>query len=245
MEFKGKTAVVVGASGVVGSGIVRTYLDAGAQVVGVSRSEANLAKLKRTMTIGAGDAFRGVVGDFSNEAAAAAAKSAIDAVLEGAPYDHVVTAQGFVAMAKAATETPLAELRRALDNGFYNNFLVAKALLPDQKSRAGTSFTLVSGGLAHVPPPNPAVWLGTIKNAALNAMAFALAAETASDKVRVNTVCIHFGVAAKGGNQNQFGLSTEGDTLRLAPAFLGLARGKQKGQVVCLASWADALALAS
>jgi NAD(P)-dependent dehydrogenase (short-subunit alcohol dehydrogenase family) len=91
-----------------------------------------------------------------------------------------------------------------------------------------------------MPPPNISLWLGTVKNAALNALTLALAAETANDKVRLNTVCIHFGVAPPGGDKNQFGMSTEGDTLRLAPAFLGIARGTQKGQLLCVSSFADA-----
>ena len=62
--------------------------------------------------------------------------------------------------------------------------------------------------------------------------------------VRVNTLCIHFGIAPIGGKQNQFGLPAERDTLGLAPAFLAIARGKQKGQVLCLNSWADVDALA-
>jgi NAD(P)-dependent dehydrogenase (short-subunit alcohol dehydrogenase family) len=90
-----------------------------------------------------------------------------------------------------------------------------------------------------------AVWLGSVKNAALNGLSNALAAETAKSKVRVNTVCIHFGVAPIGGDKNQFGMVAEGDTLRLAPAFLGIARGTQKGQVLCLGSWADAEKLAA
>jgi hypothetical protein len=35
-------------------------------------------------------------------------------------------------------------------------------------------------------------------------------------------------------------MSTEGDTLRLAPAFLGIARGTQKGQLLCMNSFAEA-----
>lgn len=244
MTQVGKTVVVVGASGVVGSGIVRRYLDTGARVVGVSRSEGNLAKLRKTMSIGSGEAFFGVVADFSDEAGAALAKTAIGEALEGAPIDHVVSVQGFVAFAQVPTETPVAALRQALDNGLYNNYLAAKALLPDLKARVGATFTLVSGGLAHAPPPMPSLWLGTVKNAALNALTFALAAETANDPVRVNTVCIHFGVAPPGGTKNQFGVEAEGDTLRLAPAFLGVARGTHKGQVLCLSSWADAARLA-
>jgi len=243
MSLERKAVVVVGATGVVGLGIVRKYLDAGATVIGVSRQEGNLAKLKGTLKIGAKDAFRGVVGEFKDETSAAAAKSAIMASA-GGPIDHVVTVQGFGPYAKAPTEAPISGLRETLDDGFFNNLLAAKALLPGMKGREGSSFTLVSGGLAHIPPPVISLWFSTIKNAAINALNHALAAETANDKVRVNTICIHFPVAPIGGGKNQFGMDAEGDTLRLAPAFLGVARGAQKGQLLCLNSWADADSLA-
>jgi NAD(P)-dependent dehydrogenase (short-subunit alcohol dehydrogenase family) len=240
MSFENRVVVVVGASGVVGSGIVRKYLDAGATVVGVSRSSSKLDQLKQQMKIQSSERFVPVVGDFKDETSTDAAKKAVAAALGGKPIDHVVSVQGFVAFAKAPTSTPVQELRGALDDGLINNLLAAQAFLPDLKGREGTTFTLVSGGLAHFPPPNVSLWLGTVKNAAINALTYALAAETANDKVRLNTVCIHFGVAPQGGDKNQFGMTTEGDTLRLAPAFLGLARGTQKGQLLCLGSWADA-----
>ena len=240
MSFEHRTVVVIGATGVVGGGVVRKYLDAGATVVGVSRSAANLEKLRQQMGISGRDAFQSVVADFKDEPSADQAKEAILSVIPGGAIDHVVSVQGFVEFAKPPTHSSLDALKSALSDGLYNNYLAAKALLPELKSRDGASFTLVSGGLAHFPPPNPALWLGTVKNAAINALTYALAAETSNNKVRVNTICIHFGVAPVGGSQNQFGMPSEGDTLRLAPAFLGLARGTQKGQVLCLSSWADA-----
>lgn len=242
MTFAGKNVVVLGATGVVGSGVVRKFLDAGATVVGVSRSADKLARLREQMQIGADAAFREVVGDLRDEASAAEVARQAGAAL-GGPIDHVVSAQGFVNFAAPPTQSPLDALKSALDDGLFNNFLAAKAFLPGLKGRAGSSFTLVSGGLAHIPPPMPAVWLGTVKNAAINALTLALAAETAQDAVRVNTICIHFGVAPLGGSKNQFGMATEGDTLRLAPAFLAVAAGADKGRVICLGSFADAARL--
>lgn len=236
---------MLGATGVVGSGVVRKFLDAGFTVVGVSRSADRLDDLRRRLQIGAGEAFLAVVGDFTDEASATAAARAVDAALGGRAVDHVVSIQGFVAVLGAPTDTPLAAVKESLDDGFFNNYLAAKVFLPGLKPRAGSSFTLVSGGLAHVPPPNPKLWLATIKNAAVNALTLALAAETATDEVRVNTICIHFSVAPIGGDKNQFGMPSEANTLRLAPAFLALARGTQKGQVLCLSSFAEAERLGS
>jgi NAD(P)-dependent dehydrogenase (short-subunit alcohol dehydrogenase family) len=240
MSFENRVAVVIGATGVVGSGIVRKYLDAGATVVGVSRAASKIEQLKLQMKIQGSERFIPVVGDFKDEASAGAAKKAIASALGGKPIDHIVSVQGFIAFGKAPTETPAQQLKDALDDGLFNNLRAAQAFLPDLKGREGSTFTLVSGGLAHSPPPNVALWLATIKNASLNALTYALATETASDKVRVNTICIHFGVAPVGGDKNQFGIPAESDTLRLGPAFLGLARGTQKGQLICLTSWADA-----
>lgn len=237
-------AVVLGAAGVVGSGVVRKFLDGGATVVAVSRSAERLEDLRRTLAVRDDEPFLAVVGDFSDEAAAAAAKQAVDAALAGRAIDHVVSVQGFSPFAQAPTATAVATVKAALDDGFYNNFLAAKVFLPDLKPRQGSSFTLVSGGLAHFPPPNPKLWLLTIKNAAVNALSHALTAETASDAVRVNTVCIHFSVAGIGGDKNQLGIPSESNTLRLAPAFVAIARGTQKGKVICLGSFAEAEALA-
>jgi len=60
-----------------------------------------------------------------------------------------------------------------------------------------------------------------------------LAAETKDDKVRVNTICIHTGVAPIGGDKNQMGFPST-DTRTLAPVFLAVAKGKEKGKVVCV-----------
>ena len=101
---------------------------------------------------------------------------------------------------------------------------------------------MVSGGLAHGLPPFPNaenMWLATAKNAAVNAFTHGLATETANDAVRVNTLCIHVGVAPAGGKKNQLGMDADHDTLHLAPVFLSIAEGKSRGQVICFTSWDD------
>lgn len=240
MSFSNQVVVVIGATGVVGSGVVRKYLDAGATVVGVSRSEENLTKLKTLLNIGDNEPFHGVVGDFKDEASAQAAYDAVSAAVGGKAIDHVVTVQGFVTMTQSVLGTPLTVLKSAFDDGLYNNFLAAKVFLPQLKDRDGASFTLVSGGLAHIPPPMAAVWLGGVKGAAINALTNALITETAQDKVRVNTVCIHFGVAPIGSDKNQFGMPTQGNGLRLAPIFLHLAGGTTKSKILCINSFDEA-----
>jgi NAD(P)-dependent dehydrogenase (short-subunit alcohol dehydrogenase family) len=238
-QFKGQVVVVLGATGVVGSGAVRSYLDAGATVVGVSRSAANLDKLRSQMAIGAGEPFHGVVGDFNTEAAGKAAFDAVAAALGGKAIDHVVSSLGFVVIDGAATATPLAKLTEALDGGLINTFVAARTFVPGLKARSGATYTIVSGGFAHgVFAPN--LWLGTLKNAAVSNLVQALASETAGDALKVLGACIHFGVAPVGSDKNQMGMPADHDSRSIGDAFLGLAQRGPKGQVVCLDKWTDA-----
>jgi NAD(P)-dependent dehydrogenase (short-subunit alcohol dehydrogenase family) len=243
--FKNKVIVIAGATGTVGSGAVRAFLDQGAQVVGISRSFEKLEELKKTLPIKNGEPFYSVVGDFNTESEASKTKNAVLDVLKGKPIDHVISSIGFITMASAPTKTDLTLVKQAFDHGYFNNFLMAKYFLPELKNQDGSSYTMVSGGLAHGLPgfiPNVEnLWLATAKNAALNSLTYGLNAETMNDKVRVNTICIHFGVAPVGGNSNQMGMPADHDTLALAPAFLEVAKGQIKGQVICLDSWDDVL----
>lgn len=243
--FEGAAVAVVGATGVVGSGVVRGYLEAGATVVGLSRSARKLERLSRSLPADDPGSFLPVTCDFDSDESAATSRVAVETALGGRRLDHVVSSVGFVTVGDAATRTSLATLRQAFDAGFFNTFLVARSLLPMIRERHGASYTIVSGGLAHIPPPVAGLWMGTVKNAAVNALTLALAAETAEDAVRVNTLCVHFGVAPAGGSRNQLGMEAERDTLALAPAFLAVARGRQRGQVVCLTSWEDVDRLAT
>ena len=236
MGLDGKAVVVGGATGVVGSGAVRAFLDAGATVVGVSRSEQRLAELAAGLPDGAD--FRGVVGDPVDDTGVLRLRADVEAALGGAPVDHAVSALGFVTMANSPSVTPLAVARQAMEDGLYPNIGFAQALLPLQAGAARPSFTLVSGGFAHgVPPEAPQLWLGTVKNAALSALTTGLAAEQGPLGVQVTTACLHMSVAPIGATSNQLGSPAARDTLALGPAFTALATHPRHGQVVCLADW--------
>ncbi len=236
MRSNKQVVVVLGATGVVGSGAVRRYLGEGATVVAVSRSAPKLEALKKRL---AAPHLLSAVGDFTSDDEAFKTRDAVAAVLGGQPIDHVLSSIGFVTVDQVASATPVATFRAALDGGLFNNFLAARAFLPALKTREGSSFTMVSGGLAHFPPPDPKLWMGTVKNAAVNALTFGLASETLKDQVRVNTVCIHFSVALPGEKKNHFGMPAEKDSDALAPIFPAVARGLGRGQVICLNTWAD------
>ena len=155
MNFMNKTVAVIGATGVVGSGIVRRYMDVGATVICVSRRQENLTKLRAELAPDGGKSLVEVVADFNDEEAAQEAGRAVVRALKGDSLNHVVCVQGFVESSGAPSETPVLEVSCALQDGLYNNFLAAKTFLPVLKDRDGSSLTLVSGGLAHEPPSFP------------------------------------------------------------------------------------------
>ena len=241
--FKNKVIVIAGATGTVGSGIVRAFLNEGAQVVGISRSAQKLEELRKTISIKPEEPFYAVSGDFTNDAEAVATKQAVAGALNGKAIDHIISSIGFVTVAVAPTKTDSSIVRDAFDHGFFNTVIMAKYFLPELINQEGSSYTIVSGGLAHGLPafiPNVEnLWLATAKNAAVNSFTYGLNAETLNNKVRVNTICIHFGVAPIGGTTNQMGMPADNDTLALAPAFLEVAKGTVKGEVICLNTWED------
>lgn len=50
--------------------------------------------------------------------------------------------------------------------------------------------------------------------------------------MRVNTICIHFGVAAFDSKSNQMGFPGT-DTRELGAIFVDLAKSAQKGEIIC------------
>ncbi|MBI4821475.1 MAG: SDR family oxidoreductase [Deltaproteobacteria bacterium] len=238
MSFEDKVVVVLGATGIIGSGVVRSYLDTKATVVGVSRSGKRLDTLREQMSIRDDEPFLSVVGDFNDAFAANASHNRVTELLGGRPIDHVVSVIGSVSIGRAPTSTTLESFRGAMEDGVFNSFSAAKVFLPRMLRRPGSSYTLTSGGLAH-GMAEPSLWLGSMKNAAVNALTMALAVETRSYDVRVNTLCIHFSVARAGERTNNLGVPAVADTFALAPAYLGMARGTTKGRVICLASTGD------
>jgi len=241
--LKDKVVVILGVTGIVGSGAAHAFLSQGAVVVGVSRDQKKLDETKKSFG-DLGKAFLSVVGQFDNEAHALKAATEVKKVLNNKPYDHVVSVMGFVRIAPGGpSQTKLADLTGSFEDCLYPHIIATSAFLGDLKKRPGASYTVVSGGFAHFCP-DPTYWLASVKNAALNALNLGLAAETKDDAVRVNTMCIHFGVAAHGGDKNQLGMPAD-DTYRLGPAFTALAKSSQRGKVLCVNTIEDAEKLAS
>jgi NAD(P)-dependent dehydrogenase (short-subunit alcohol dehydrogenase family) len=144
----------------------------------------------------------------------------------------IVVSVGFVYFPPGGvSESHQKDLNEALNEGVPQNFLIAREFLPALKSREGSTYTIVSGGLAFFCP-QANFWAATLKNAALNALTLGLAADTKNDKTRVNNLCIFVPVTEIDGNgKNQFGM--EGPETRIiGRAFVAVVQGSKRGEVI-------------
>jgi len=92
MAFAGKNVLILGASGVVGSGAAVSYLDQGASIYYTSRDASKINELKEKLTKlngGYSGRLHGIVASFDTEAQGVAAKAAVLAALNGKSLDHV------------------------------------------------------------------------------------------------------------------------------------------------------------
>ena len=185
MKLEGRTALVTGGAGGIGSAVARRLMNDGASVVladvdGESLEEALTAFRK---AYGA-DRVRGVVADVTQESSV---RSMIDrAALEFGGLDMVISNAG-IASASPIEETSLATWQKNLDILATGYFLVARdgfALL--KRQRRGGSIVFVGSKNALAASPGAAAYC-TAKAAELH-LARCIALEGAEHGIRVNVV---------------------------------------------------------
>ena len=223
-----------------GSGAAHAWLKVGANVFVVSRTQDKLSELIKQFKDF--PKVKGLVGGFESEKAVNLLKDQLVKHLNGAPLHHVVSSLGFVKSVKGGiADASVDEVKSVLDDGFYPNFLAAKAFLPLQAQVEGSSFTIISGGLAYMCPA-PHFWSATIKNTVLNGLTLSLGAQFPN--VAVNAAVIFFGVARHGETKNQWGMDSA-DTYDLGEFFVAVPEAGKKSQLIDLKSIDDVKAFAA
>lgn len=172
----GRTVLVTGAAGALGSAVTAEFLDDGWRVVGAVRPG------------GAGRLAPGVVpaeGDLADPVE-------VDAVTQittadpAAPPRAVVNLVGGFAAGGRVHETPVTDLEAMLELNLRPTYLVISAMVPHLVAAGGGAIVCVSSRAATHPFPGASGYI-TAK-AALTGLAGAVAAEYARDGVRCNTV---------------------------------------------------------
>lgn len=176
-----------------------------------------------------------ITGDFASKEQGAATAAAV--IAKAGSIDHVLSNLGFVHMIeKTIVDTTPEELADNLTkSGVFALAVAYGAFIGHLKEREGATFAHTSGGFAH-GVFFPTAWAGTFRNASVNSMGMVLQADSKNfqgDKVKVYTICIHFGVADFGREKNQMGMESV-DTRKFGPFFAALAASQRSSEHICL-----------
>lgn len=189
-DLSGRTALVTGASRGIGRTIARGLADAGADIVGVARTEAALAPLADEVRA-AGTTFTALAADVADTAAVAAL---FDALAARRIVADVLVNNAGIEEVRPSLDVDEALWDRILDTNLKGAFFVAQrfaraldAAVRDGRRAAGAASILNLGSLTSaigVPAATPY----TASKSGLLGMTRALASEWAPCGIRVNAI---------------------------------------------------------
>jgi NAD(P)-dependent dehydrogenase (short-subunit alcohol dehydrogenase family) len=174
MEFAGKTVVITGAAGGLGSALVAAFAKAGARIVACDQSLALLEALEIPHKV----AF-----DLTDRAGIAAAAQRI--IAEAGTPDCLINNAGWTRGETLATVDD-AVIGHEIDLNFTGVMQLTHALLPAMRQRGSGAIVFISSvnALAHFGNPAYAA-----AKAGLLAFSRAVAVECGGDGIRSNAVC--------------------------------------------------------
>eukprot|EP00977_Amphora_coffeiformis_P019084 scaffold6899_cov183-Amphora_coffeaeformis.AAC.17 len=242
MSLKGKTVVILGATGNVGAAVVEFFDKEGAVVYGTSRTKEKFEQVRKEY--GWSDAVTYVDSDFSSdEAAAESAKKIMD--VTGGNLLYVVNNIGFATVGKSALEATSVDILGYTTQEFLPSHRASREFIKLLGNTEGASVTISSGGFGHgLGPGMSKLFGGSIKNVMLinSVSCFNSAIVDDGLKVTVSSACIWFGVSRQGQEKNQFGFPSDVESgPKLGAAYAALAIGKKAGEVVDLKAIEDAM----
>jgi NAD(P)-dependent dehydrogenase (short-subunit alcohol dehydrogenase family) len=175
----GRTAIVTGGTGGLGSAVTRAFLDDGWRVIVPWVAERELERVERV------PGLELVQADLFDEASVAAVAQ-LAAQDPGSPLGAVVNLVGGYAEGGRVHETPIADFEAQLRINLRPTYLVSAAALPHLIAAGGGSIVCVSTRAAVRPFPGAAGYIAS--KAAVLAFVDALAVEYRNDDVRANAV---------------------------------------------------------
>ncbi len=172
----GKTALIAGAKGGLGSSVTEAFLAAGATVVGVSRSirDSDFAHPR----------FVAIAADLAS--GEAARKLADDVVARVQRIDALIHVMGGFDGGARVDETDDATLDRMLDMNYRAAFFIVRAVLP--RMRAQNQGRILAVGSRQAVEPQALVGAYSASKAALVSLVRTVALENRDHRITANTV---------------------------------------------------------
>lgn len=176
--LSGHTVVVPGGTGAIGEGVVRAYLDAGADVIVPTRSQARAEEFRQLLRGVPAQRLRLMVQDYSSFDAAAELADRVQR--DFGTVDHVVAPIGGWWAGKPLWQIDESDWQRAFVGLATTHMAVVRAFLPRLTDRG--AYLLIVGTSADTPVPGSGIV--SMEQAALLMMRNVLAAEI-GDQQRV------------------------------------------------------------
>lgn len=182
MLVKNKRIVVTGASGGVGTELVKALLDKGASVIAVSRNVEGLIKLKENL--GAGDRLMIYSVDVSDKEAVL---NAAERMLQDCgAIDGLINNAGVIQPFVEVKDLPWEKIEQVMRVNFYGQLYFIKALLPELLKRPEAHIVNIASMGGFLPVPGQVIY-GASK-AAVKLLSEGLYAELKDTKVGVSLV---------------------------------------------------------
>jgi NAD(P)-dependent dehydrogenase (short-subunit alcohol dehydrogenase family) len=243
MSLKGKTVVVLGATGNVGAAVVELFDKEGAIVFGTSRSSAKFESVREEYGWSANVKFVEDIDFDSDDAAEAAAQKVWEAT--GGELLHVVNNIGLGTVGKTVLETTTEDIEQYVMKDFLPSFRASKEFVKLLGQVEGSTVTISSGGFGYGLMPGMSKMYGaSAKNALLNNLASCFNAAIVDNglKVKCQVIPIFFSISRKGQDKNQLGFPSEIDSgAKVAQAYLALTTGKRAGHTIDVKTIEDAI----
>lgn len=184
MHHRPTTALILGATGNVGWGAARAFLQRGARLIVVSRDTQRATALPEEL--GAPDRVTSLVADLGDPGGARGlAERLAD---DDLAYDHVFASMGPWWQQGPIVERTAEEYREVLRANLDCHVFAAQALIPPLRRRPGSSYTIVTGAGGHATLPGTGLLVIAVNG--VFGLSRMLRAEHAGDPMRVNELLI-------------------------------------------------------
>jgi NAD(P)-dependent dehydrogenase (short-subunit alcohol dehydrogenase family) len=182
MMFQGKTVIITGATGGIGTAVAKLFAGQGANLAVQSTATEKLEKLKASLDLPE-HRIEGFVLDIGDEEAVSDMVS--KSVEKFGAIDVLVNNAGKLGNAKPVTDMPTGDFEEMIRINLFGPFFVTKYVLKRMKAqKSGAIVTVASTAGLH---PGPLVAYTAAKHALIGMMK-CVALDAIKDGVRVNTV---------------------------------------------------------